>query len=342
MGKQAHQGSGSGAGSKAARGTAAVVIAGLLWGCIGPLMVEMENAGATTQVIAFLRIAIATVALGAFTVARCGWRAFRVDGRTLLFCALLGIACHGAYNACYVLAVEGVGVAASSVLLRIAPVFTLMIGIILATERSTVVKVAGIAIDIVGCALVIAGGQGARIGLSIAGIAFGVGAAALYSLNPLLSKEADRKANPLVLTTYSFLFGTAALALWLQPWNGTLVVNPAILGYGTVLALVPTALAYLLYYAGAGMLDESSKLPVLSSLETPVAALMGVALYGEHLGLAGLIGIVLVLVSVVLFSRPTRQRTAHSRRPRIARGSRSGASAAQRLANVRGGDVRAA
>lgn len=342
MDKLTHRGAGFGAGSKAARGTAAVVIAGLLWGCIGPLMVEMENAGATTQVIAFLRIAIAALALGAFTVARCGLKAFRVDARTLAFCALLGIACHGAYNACYVIAVEGVGVAASSVLLRIAPVFTLMIGIILATERSTAVKVAGIAVDIVGCALVIAGGQTASVGLSVAGIAFGVGAAALYSLNPLLSKAADRKANPLVVTTYSFLFGTAALALWLQPWNGTLVVNPTILGYGAVLALVPTALAYLLYYAGAGMLDESSKLPVLSSLETPVAALLGVALYGEQLGLAGFAGIVLVLASVVLLSRPTSHRTAHSHRPHRAHGGRSGVPVAQRLANVREGDVRAA
>jgi DME family drug/metabolite transporter len=75
-----------------------------------------------------------------------------------------------------------------------------------------------------------------------------------------------------------------------------------VLGAGFVLALVPTALAYVLYYYGVQRIRENSKVPVVASIETVVATVFGVLLYHEALPPAAFGGIVLVLASIVLMS----------------------------------------
>lgn len=74
------------------------------------------------------------------------------------------------------------------------------------------------------------------------------------------------------------------------------------MGLGVLYALIPTAIAYLLYYRGLQQIQESSKVPVLASMETVVAAVIGVLVLGEKLGVAHYLGIVVVMVSIVMTS----------------------------------------
>lgn len=71
-----------------------------------------------------------------------------------------------------------------------------------------------------------------------------------------------------------------------------------LIGFG----IVPSAMGYIVYYAGIGKVTETSRIPVLASVETVVAAVVGLVAFGQGLSLMKVIGIVLVLCSIAVMN----------------------------------------
>ncbi len=284
------------------RGPALIFITGCLRGSIGLFIRLMSDAGASAALISFLRMAFAFVILAIVTVARSGISAFRVSGRTLLFSAALGLVCHGVYNVFYSWAVNLTGMTVSAVLLNIAPVFTAVISALCFHEKITRHKCLALAVNVIGCVLAATGGQFDGALLSLTGILCGVAAGLCYSLSAIFGRLAGEDSDSFVISTYSYLFAAAFLGIFLKPWAQPIHVTPAILGLGFLYALIPTAIAYLLYYRGIQQIQESSKVPVLASIETVVAAVIGVLVLGEELRLVHYLGIAIVMASIVMAS----------------------------------------
>lgn len=80
------------------------------------------------------------------------------------------------------------------------------------------------------------------------------------------------------------------------------------LGVGFLYGLIPTAVAYLLYYMGVQKIKETSKVPVISSVETLVSVSCGVLLLGETLGIVNILGIGLVLSSIALMNYKKKEK----------------------------------
>lgn len=284
-----------------------VIAAGALWGVIGPLMTIMADAGASASEISLLRVAFAFLIMLPLTLVRSGAQGLRVDGRTLAACAVLGVVCHGIYNVFYVYAVTLCGVAAAAVLLNAAPVFGLIFAALLFKEAPTGLKVAAMALDIAGCVLVVTQGNLSALAFPVFGVLCGLGAGITYALTAIVGRIAGARTDPFVMSTYSYLFATLFMVAWTQPWALPLTVNAPVMGAGIALALVPTALGYVVYYAGVNRIRENSKVPVFASMETVVAAAIGILAYHEPIGPVALVGIALVLVSIALMSlRPYR------------------------------------
>ena len=279
-----------------------IFIAGFLWGCIGLFVKELENAGSTPELTAFLRVFFAFIIMLIASCIKGGWRSLIVDGKTLLSCALLGLICHGIYNIFYSLAVTMAGVSVSAVLLNIAPVFTLFFSAMLFREKITAIKLAAIVINIFGCVLTVTNGVFDIQTLSIIGLLCGVGAGICYALTSVIGKLAADKTDPFVMSMYSYLFAAMFLALWMKPWQQEIHCDVTILVWGALYALIPTAIAYVIYYRGLQSLTENSKAPVIASVETVVAAVIGVTIYREQIGGFSIIGIVLVLISIVIMN----------------------------------------
>lgn len=280
-----------------------VFLAGALWGIIGFFVTELERAGSTPSMTSFLRVFFAFLLMAVITGAKFGWRTFLVDKKTFLFCALLGLVCHGIYNMFYSLAVTMAGVSVSAVLLNIAPVFTLIFSVICFSEKPTWLKVFAAFVDMAGCILVATNGEFQFAAFSLTGILCGVGAGFCYSMTAVIGKFAAERTNPFVMSTYSYFFAAAFLGLYMRPWSGGMaVINKQILLWGFLYALIPTAFAYLLYYWGLKKITENSKVPVIASVETVVAAAVGILVYREPVGAAGIAGIVMVMLSVVMLS----------------------------------------
>lgn len=284
------------------QGCLLVFLAGLLWGTVGLFVKELERAGSTPELTGLLRVFFAFVIMGIACCMKYGAGVLWIDRKTLLACALLGLICHGIYNIFYSMAVALVGVSISAVLLNIAPVFTLLFSALLFGEQFTRIKIIAIALNIIGCVLTATNGQlDIRI-LSITGILCGVCSGACYALTAIFGRLVAEKTNPIVMSTYSYLFAAIFLACWTRPWQGTIPFNTGILIWGFLYALLPTAIAYGLYYQGLRSIPESSKVPVISSVEAVVAALIGVLLYHERLNVFGVSGIALVLASIAVMN----------------------------------------
>ena len=285
------------------RGAVLIFAAGCLWGSIGLFIRLMSNAGASAAVISFLRMAFAFAILLVITVIRSGISAFRVSRRILFFSAMLGLVCHGVYNVFYSWAVVRIGVTVSAVLLNVAPVFTAILSAIFFHERITSHKCIALMINVAGCVLAATGGRFTDASLSIVGIFFGVASGLCYALTAIFGKLAGEDSDPFVVSTYSYLFASLFLAVFMRPWETSVTWNLPIVLLGFFYALFPTAIGYLLYYQGVQQIQESNKVPVIASMETVMAAVLGVAVLGEKLTAMHDLGIVVVMVSIVLMQR---------------------------------------
>ena len=285
------------------RGAYSLIFAtGCLWGGIGLFVNQLTARGASPALISFLRISIACLIMAVATVAKGGARSLLVPPRTLLICALLGLVCQGFFNLFYSLAIVNAGVMVSAVLLYLAPLFTAVASRVLFAEQIGNRKRLALLINVLGCALAATGGNLSLAGVSAIGLLFGVGAGFCYSMNAVIGKIAGERTNVFVLNTYSYLFGTLFLLLFTHPLRGAPPLTPGLLTWGVLYALIPTVLAYILYFTGVRRIKESSRVPVVASVETVVAAVVGVTLYGEPATLAHIFGIVLVLSSIGIMS----------------------------------------
>ncbi|MDU2066561.1 MAG: DMT family transporter [Sporomusaceae bacterium] len=283
---------------KEKKGYLLIFIAGLLWGCIGLFIQAMENCGSTSPITSFLRVSFSFVILAVVTSVKFGVSSFRVNKRTLFACALLGLVCHGIYNIFYSVAVLRAGVTISAVFLNTAPIFTAIFACFLFKETITTMKIIALVINIFGCVLATTGGSLNMNSFSIVGSLCGIGAGICYSLTAILGKFAGEKSNAFVISTYSYMFATIFLAFFSRSFDVKILLSEEILILGFLYALIPTAIAYLFYYQGVQLITESSKVPVIASVETIIAAIIGTIVFREPLDIVSMIGIIFVMISI--------------------------------------------
>lgn len=281
-----------------------IFISGSLWGTIGLFVKLMDSFGSTSSYTSFLRLFIGFFLLVIITLVKDGAAGFRVSKRTLISCLLLGVVCQGIYNIFYSISVNRNGMAMASVLLYTSPVFTSITAMLVFRERLSKRKWIALFINIIGCILTATGGNLSGAAIALGGFIIGLGAGFTYAMSAIFGRLAtDDQASPFAIATYNFLFGSAFVALTTHPW--TTVSHPLdyrLLIVGTLFALIPTALGYIFYFKGLSGITQSSKVPVVASVELVVATILGVLLFSEPIGAFNIIGIICVLCSILLFS----------------------------------------
>ena len=275
-----------------------ILSAGILWGLVGPLVKMMELHGSTAASTSFIRMLFAFLIMTAFTAMKFGPKALIVDKRTLVACAVS----NGIYNMFYTMAIANAGIAVSAVLLNTAPIFTTVFSMLIFHEGISLLKVIALCINVVGCSLAATGGQLNLETLSVLGVSCGIASGFTYGMAAIITRIAGSATNTYVMSAYSYLFATISVLILFQPWTCPESYNAATIGYGFLLALIPTSLAYLLYYKGILKMKETSKVPIIASVEMIATAIISVVFFGEHLSPAAIFGIMLVVASIALLS----------------------------------------
>lgn len=280
-----------------------IFAAGSLWGTIGLFVKLLSDVGANTSLIAFMRLFMGFWFLIPIMLFKGGLRFFKIDKKGLIQCLILGILSQALFNYCYNVSIGSVGVATASILLNTAPVFVCIMSRIVFKEFIGKIKVFAVVINITGCLIMVTGGNLSNLKLSAMGIFFGFAAAFLYSLVPIIGKIASGNIHPFTVVFYSFLFGWLMLGIVNSPWESIRAVSGLkfwiyAFGYG----LIPTVGSYLFYMGGLRKKLEISKVPIIASVETVIATLIGVIVFKEKLNFINVLGIIILLSSIVLMN----------------------------------------
>lgn len=292
-----------------------IFITGCLWGTIGLFVKLMEEQGSSSSYTSFLRLLFGATVLAVMTLAFDGAKAFRIGRKTLVSCILLGIVCQGIFNILYSTSISMNGMSVGSVLLYTAPIFTSITAMLLFKERLDLLKWLALLANVAGCSLTATGGDFSAASLAPLGLLVGVGAGFTYAMTAVIGRIAmEEEASPFAIATYNLFFGCLFIALVRRPWMTVEAPFGArLLLYGFLFGLIATALAYGIYFSGLSKITETSKVPVVASIELVVATVIGVFAFSESMTGIKVVGIILVLVSILLFSRKSRdQKTDHN------------------------------
>lgn len=285
------------------RGVLLVGVAAMLWGTAGvasKAVFSIEPVEPLT--VAFFRLVFCLPLLLLWSWRRMGAGLFTTalaDRRALLLLA----ATAGGYQVFYFAAVAGAGVTlATLVSLGGAPFLVAGLAAIFLGERFTRATLFALLLAVPGVVLLVglpgeAAGDGA-LGLGL----LSAGAAALaYASFALASRRLAGGYAPAQLV----IFGFGGAALLLVPVVAVLGLSlpQTWQAWGLLIyaGLIPTALAYLLFFAGMKQVRAATA-GLLTLLEPLTAAALAWAIFDERLGSTGLLGAGLVLAGLALLS----------------------------------------
>lgn len=286
------------------KGYLLILAAGALWGTIGFFATLLSDMGMNAGSVAFFRVLASAVMLAlTLLIKGKGISLFRISRRGLISCMLVGFVSQAFYNVCYMNTIEQNGMATAAVFLYTSPIYVAILSCLFFHEPLTGNKILAIMINIIGCVLTVTGGAFSDVRISMFGLIMGLLAGFTYALLPILSRTGAADENPYTAAFYGQLFGALLLFILIHPNQniGTVIdwkVLLVLVGFG----VVPSAMAYIAYYGGISKITETSKVPVIASVETVVAAVIGLLAFGQKLGAVKILGIALVLCSIAIMN----------------------------------------
>lgn len=289
------------------RYTAAVLLAGILWGIIGLFVRALNAAGFGSMQIVFIRAFFSMTVL-LFVLLICKPSMLKIRLRHLWCFIGTGLCSLTFFNFCYFYTMTVTSLSVAAVLLYTAPVFVVVMSAVLFKEKLTVMRLVCLILALLGCVLVTGVLSDAQ-SISKIGILTGLGAGIGYALYSIFGRYAlERGYHTLTVNFWTFLIATVSLLGFarLGEISATVVKGEFPWMSAICLAVLSTVLPYLFYtYGLTGM--EGGRASVLATVEPVVATVMGVLCFHESLSLASVCGMALVLLAVVLLNLPQKR-----------------------------------
>lgn len=278
------------------------IIAGAaLWGLIGLFVGILSEQGFTPMQIVALRSLSSAVCI-TFVLLKLGAGAFRIRLRDLWMFIGTGVLSLTFFNYCYFNCMQEGSLAVAALLLYTAPIFVMLMSLLLFGERFTAAKGAALAATFLGCACV-TGVFSSELTITFKGLLYGLGSGFGYALYSIFGKFALRRYSSPTITAYTFYCSAAAsvplagFAANFQPAMLNAATLGGTLGIGLLCAVIP----YILYTRGLQYV-EAGQASILATIEPFVAALVGVMFFGEPLTLPKICGMALIFSSIVILN----------------------------------------
>jgi len=288
---------------------ARLVALGAMWGASYLFMrVAVPHLGAPLMIE--LRVLIAGLLLAAFLYGSGRTAGWRQHGRSWLVVGAIGTAVP------FVLiaeALRSIDASTAAILNALVPLFATIIAALWIREPITPPKAAGIALSLVGTAVLVGWTPAPMSGKQLLAAGMSIAATLLYGYNIVFSKVRLREATPMATSAATLLFAALVLAPF-TPLDRDLAAVPAnawlaLLG----LALVSTTVAFIFYYrliADIGPVKASTV-----TLLVPVFGMFwGVVFLGEPVTPGRLAGCAIILFGCALIlglvRMPVRTRAA--------------------------------
>jgi DME family drug/metabolite transporter len=288
------------------RGLVLIGLAAISWGTTGSVTtILVTDAAASPLIIGLVRLWLAAIVLVAAAVLLTPPLAIdRADRWRVLVAGAAMAVYQGSYFSAVVLA--GITVAALISICSAPLVISTLAALFLGEQLTRRVLVA-LGLGIAGTGLMIAGPGGDTAAPSgfIAGAALALLAGIAYAVYAVVTKAGLARSRPLPIAAMNFAIAAVLLTPALS-WTDA-PARQIVLGWPWLLYLgvVATGAAYAAYSIGLRTVPASVA-GVVALVEPLTATLLGVLVFGERLGAAGVAGAVLLLAALGLLTTPTR------------------------------------
>lgn len=277
--------------------------AGVFWGLGGYLVTQMSNLGVSSLITAFTGHFLALLPLLLYILVKKGAEGLKISRKGLLYSIILGALTKGIFKLANDTAVTLTGVATASILMYLAPVFAAVMSMMFLGEKLKGYQHGALVLNLLGCILMVTGGNFSNLNVSGLGLVLGALAGFLYALTTIIGKVATGGDDPETMTFYMLLFSAITMAFFAKPWlHLELFQNRTFMFWAILNAVATGLMANLLYLKGLSMNVDASKATIISSAEVVVATLSGVLLLREKINAVGYAGIGIMLFSIFLMN----------------------------------------
>ncbi len=276
-----------------------VLLAALCWAFIGPIGRYSLEQGATPLEAAFWRAVFGSVFFWLHGL-RSGLVV--VPFRAAAACMLFGIVGIGGLFGTYLVAVQQVGAALSSVLLYTAPAWVAVFSRLVYKEKLSPAKTAAVILAVGGAALACSSGGGLPQGASRYGLLMGLASGLAYSAHYIFGAHYLRRYSPVSLYCWALPAG----ALILLPFVEFSAKSPSSWMSLLLLGAVCTFGAYRAYGEGLKRLPPTTA-SVLAAMEPIIASLLAWWWWQELFSPLGWVGAALVVAAALLIVGTTRR-----------------------------------
>lgn len=277
-----------------------VFTSGFLWGLGGYFVTRMSAVGATSLITAFSGHFFAILPLLIILLVTKGVEGLKISKKGLFYSILLGALTKGVFKLAGDTAITMIGVATSSILMYLAPFFAAIMSVIFFKEKLRKHQIFSLGLNLLGCVLMVTGGNFSGLSISGIGLALGILAGFLYALNTILGKVAASGDDPLTMTFYMLVFSMLTMAIFAKPWEHVdLFMNSTFLFWAIISSMCTGLFANIFFLRGLSLDVDASKVTIITSVEVIVATLSGVFLLSEQINFAGFIGILFMIASIV-------------------------------------------
>lgn len=278
-----------------ARGAMYVIASATGFGTLGILGKMAYAGGASTVTVLFLRFFLAGLLMAALLAGRgLPWP----RGRDLWLLLCLGALGYTGQAFCYFSALHHATAGLTALLLYLYPALVLVASAMLGRQRLTPMRAGLAALALVGILLTVSGGLAG----SPVGIAFGLGAAVVYTAYILVGEAVIARTGAIPAATVVMLAAAAVFAaatLVAGPrWPGDAAGWLAILG----IALLATVIPIVGFFAGMQRLGATDA-ATISTLEPVVTLLLAFSILQETLTPMQIAGAALVIAAVAALTR---------------------------------------
>lgn len=277
-----------------------IISGACLWGLIALFFKFLSACGFSPLQVVTLRVLVAALLMTAIILKidpgllKIRWR----DSWLFIGTGLLSLVF---FNYCYFRAIDGSSISIAVLLLYTAPVFVMLLSLILFGEKFTGRKMLALLATFCGCGL-ITGIFASKLALTAEAFAFGLASGFGYALYSIFGKLALRRYSTLTITAYTFYFATlGALPLADPQQLFTLLSDWRAAAGALAIALICTVAPYLLYTRGLQDVD-AGQASILATLEPLVAAAVGIFVFGEDVTAAKILGMALILASIFILN----------------------------------------
>jgi drug/metabolite transporter (DMT)-like permease len=231
--------------------------------------------------------------------------AFNVDRRHLPFLAVFGVVGLAGVHFTYFKAISYTNVATAILLEYLAPVIVLIFSVLFLGQRLTWTLPTGVALSVLGCALVVGAIGGDGLAVSPEGIAWGLASAVFFAAYSLMGRYAAPRFSPWTTLVFGLGFASVFWLIYLGGPGGAAEAFATPVSTAAVLfiAIASTIIPFAAFLKALHYIDPT-RATIVATLEPVIAGVAAFAVFGETFGAVQLLGALLVLCAIVVIQAP--------------------------------------